>query len=42
MTHDIIIVGGGISGLSAAYEFAKSGQPATLLEARPRLGVFRG
>jgi len=33
-----IIVGGGISGLSAAYEFAKAGQPAILLEARPRLG----
>jgi oxygen-dependent protoporphyrinogen oxidase len=33
-----IIVGGGISGLSAAYEFAKVGQPAILLEARPRLG----
>lgn len=33
-----IIVGGGISGLSAAYEFAKAGQPAILLEARSRLG----
>jgi oxygen-dependent protoporphyrinogen oxidase len=33
-----IIVGGGITGLSAAYEFAKAGQPAILLEARPRLG----
>jgi oxygen-dependent protoporphyrinogen oxidase len=33
-----IIVGGGITGLSAAYEFAKAGQPAVLLEARPRLG----
>lgn len=33
-----IIVGGGITGLSAAYEFAKAGQPAILLESRPRLG----
>lgn len=33
-----IIVGGGISGLSAAYEFAKAGQPAILLETRSRLG----
>jgi len=33
-----IIVGGGITGLSAAYEFAKAGQPAVPLEARPRLG----
>ncbi len=33
-----IIVGGGITGLSAAYEFAKAGQPAILLEARARLG----
>jgi len=33
-----IIVGGGISGLSAAYEFAKAGQPAILLEQRSRLG----
>ena len=33
-----IIVGGGISGLSAAYEFAKAGEPAILIEARPRLG----
>jgi len=33
-----IIVGGGISGLSAAYEFAKADQPAILLESRPRLG----
>ena len=33
-----IIVGGGITGLSAAYEFAKAGQPAILLESRARLG----
>jgi oxygen-dependent protoporphyrinogen oxidase len=33
-----IIVGGGITGLSAAYEFAKAGQSAILLEVRPRLG----
>jgi oxygen-dependent protoporphyrinogen oxidase len=33
-----IIVGGGITGLSAAYECACAGQPAILLEPRPRLG----
>src|SRR5712671_3072571 len=34
----IIIVGGGISGLSAAYYLTKSGIPSTLIEKRPRLG----
>jgi oxygen-dependent protoporphyrinogen oxidase len=33
-----IIVGGGISGLSAAYYLAKAGTPSTILESRPRLG----
>jgi len=33
-----IIVGGGISGLAAAYEFARANQPALLLETRSRLG----
>ena len=33
-----IIVGGGITGLSAAYEFAQAGQPAILIEERPCLG----
>ncbi len=34
----IAVVGGGISGLSAAYALAKAGQPCTLIEKRPRLG----
>ncbi len=33
-----IIVGGGISGLSAAYELSKAGIPLTIVERRPRLG----
>ncbi len=35
---DVLIVGGGISGLSAAYYLAKAGAPSTLVESRPRLG----
>src|SRR5579862_6696236 len=38
MDSSVAIIGGGISGLSAAYYLAKSGVPCTLLEARPRLG----
>jgi oxygen-dependent protoporphyrinogen oxidase len=34
----IVIVGGGISGLSTAYYLAKAGVPSTLIERRPRLG----
>ena len=34
----IAIVGGGISGLSTAFYLAKAGVPATVVEARPRLG----
>ncbi len=34
----VVIVGGGISGLSAAYYLAKSGVPSTIVESRPRLG----
>jgi len=33
-----VIIGGGISGLSAAYYLAKAGVPSILIEARPRLG----
>ena len=33
-----MIIGGGISGLSAAYYLAKAGIPATLIEKRNRLG----
>ena len=34
----ITIVGGGISGLSAAYYLTKAGHECTLIEAQPRLG----
>jgi protoporphyrinogen/coproporphyrinogen III oxidase len=33
-----LIIGGGISGLSAAYYLAKGGAKSTLVESRPRLG----
>jgi oxygen-dependent protoporphyrinogen oxidase len=33
-----IIIGGGISGLSAAYSLSRAGCPAVLIERRPRLG----
>jgi oxygen-dependent protoporphyrinogen oxidase len=36
--NSIAIVGGGISGLSAAYYLAKAGISSTLIEKRPRLG----
>ncbi|HTX35310.1 MAG TPA: protoporphyrinogen oxidase [Bryobacteraceae bacterium] len=34
----VVIIGGGISGLSAAYYLAKGGAGSTILELRPRLG----
>jgi oxygen-dependent protoporphyrinogen oxidase len=34
----VVIVGGGIAGLSAAYDLAKAGTPYTLIEKLPRLG----
>ena len=34
----VVIIGGGISGLSAAYEFARRGVPFVLLEAAPAVG----
>ena len=34
----VIIIGGGISGLSAAYYLAKGGVSSTIIELRPRLG----
>src|SRR5581483_9174025 len=33
-----VIIGGGISGLSAAYYLAKGGAGSILIESRPRLG----
>jgi protoporphyrinogen/coproporphyrinogen III oxidase len=34
----IVVIGGGITGLAAAYELVKGGAQPVLLEARPRLG----
>lgn len=34
----VVIVGGGISGLSTAYYLSRRGIPSTILESRPRLG----
>jgi oxygen-dependent protoporphyrinogen oxidase len=34
----VVIIGGGISGLSTAYYLAQGGQSCTILESRPRLG----
>lgn len=34
----VAIVGGGISGLAAAYQLAKAGLPCRVIERRPRLG----
>ena len=33
-----LIIGGGITGLSAAYELVRLGRPAVLIEQQPRLG----
>jgi oxygen-dependent protoporphyrinogen oxidase len=38
MDAPVAIIGGGISGLSAAYYLAQAGVPSTLVETRPRLG----
>src|ERR1017187_6071178 len=38
MPAKVVIVGGGISGLSSAYYLAKGGAASTILESRPRLG----
>ncbi len=37
-TRTVIVAGGGLAGLSAAYELQKSGYVVTLLEARDRVG----
>jgi protoporphyrinogen/coproporphyrinogen III oxidase len=38
MAARVVIIGGGISGLSAAYYLAKGGAGSTIVESRPRLG----
>jgi oxygen-dependent protoporphyrinogen oxidase len=38
MPNNPVIVGAGISGLSAAYYLAKGGSRSTILESRPRVG----
>jgi oxygen-dependent protoporphyrinogen oxidase len=38
MPNSPVIVGAGISGLSAAYYLAKGGSRSTILESRPRIG----
>ena len=37
-TGQVAIIGGGIAGLSAAYELSKAGVPHILIERHPRLG----
>ena len=36
--RSVVVVGGGLAGISAAIELAESGLPVTLIEARPWLG----
>src|ERR1035441_1976245 len=38
MAPKVVIIGGGISGLSTAYYLAKRGAASTILESRARLG----
>src|SRR6266516_4633353 len=35
---NVVIIGGGISGLSTAYYLSKAGVHSTIVESRPRLG----
>lgn len=38
MTADVLVIGGGIAGLTAARDLAAAGRSVVVLEARPRLG----
>lgn len=38
MTADVLVIGGGFAGLTAARDLAAAGRSVVLLEARPRLG----
>ena len=38
MTFDVIVIGGGITGLVAAYRLTRRGQKVLLIEKNPRLG----
>lgn len=35
---DVVVIGGGLAGITAALDLAEAGRRVTLLEARPRLG----
>ncbi|TNM41979.1 FAD-dependent oxidoreductase [Nocardioides albidus] len=38
MTHDVIVIGAGVTGLTAAWRLAQAGQDVLVLEARDRVG----
>src|SRR5918992_6240519 len=38
MSHDVVVIGAGFAGLSAATALAERGARVTVLEARPALG----
>jgi squalene-associated FAD-dependent desaturase len=38
MTSRVVVIGGGLAGITAALDCARGGREVTLLEARPRLG----